>query len=90
MEDEAGDRKHHTSDDNIYWSFSVCVSFSLHFCNAFIDDSCVPTLFRLGSFNTSHASPVDRVYQAILRICRVLLHFPAQRLLGDRVVSSVS
>lgn len=36
--DEVDDRQHHITDGNINWSFSVCVSFSLYFCNALIDD----------------------------------------------------
>lgn len=78
---------HHTFDSNIYWSFSVCVSFSLHFCNTLTDDLFVPTLFRLGSSSTSHASSIGRVYQSILRICRVLLHFP--HLEGTRQYSNL-
>lgn len=62
MEDEAGDKQHHTFEGNIYCSFSVCVSVSLHFCNALTNDLCVPTFFRLGSSSTSHASLVGRVY----------------------------
>lgn len=76
MEDEAGHEHHHTIDSNIFWFFSVCVSFLLYFCNALTDDSRVPTLFSLGSSNTSRASPTGRVYRLILRICCVLLHFP--------------
>ena len=62
MKEEIGDKQHHSFDGNIYWHLSVCVSFSLHFCNALTNDSCVPTLFRLESSSISWASPVGRVY----------------------------
>lgn len=74
MEDEACDRQHHIFYGNIYWSFSVYVSFSLHFYNTFTNDLCVPTLFRPGSSITSHVSSVGHVYRPLLRICHMFLH----------------
>ena len=68
--------QHHTTQGNIYWSFNVFMSFSLHFCNTLTDDSCVSSFFRLKSSNISRASQAGRVYRLTLRICRVLLHFP--------------
>ena len=62
MEDEAGHKQHHTTYSNIYWSFNVYVSFSLHFYNALTDDSRVPTFFRLGSSNTFRAYSDGRKY----------------------------
>lgn len=90
MEDESDDMQHHTFDGNIYWSFRVRVSFSLHFYNVFTDDLFVSTFFRLGSSNTSHASLVGRVYRPILRIQCMLLHSLAHREPCDKSVSSVS
>lgn len=76
MEDETCHMQHHTNDNKVYWSFNVFVSFSFPLCNTIIDDSCLPALFRLGSSNTSGASPIRRVYRLTLKICRVLMHFP--------------
>lgn len=41
MEDKVGHRKHHTTDDNIYWSFNLSMSFSFHLYNAITYDSCL-------------------------------------------------
>lgn len=47
MEDEAGHRKHHTTDGTIFWTFNLSVSFLFYHYNVITYDSCVPNFSGL-------------------------------------------